>query len=131
MRVDLPLLTGARGARVRFISVGFTWWLDAVGFASDSTGKFAALPPVAGLEVSENPVRGTQVVFSWPAGSGAPVIGVYTFGGDRLVSATLPSGSTEYAWDLTAGSRRVPNGAYLVVLQLDGRVMRRRLFVTR
>ena len=131
VRVDLPLLTGARGARVRFISVGFNWWLDAVGFASDSTGKFAALPPVAGLEVSENPVRGSQVVFSWPAGSGAPVIGVYTFGGERLVSATLPAGSTEYAWDLSAGSRRVPNGAYLVVLQLDGRVMRRRLFVTR
>ena len=131
VRVDLPVLSGARTARVRFISVGFTWWLDAIGFASDSTAAFAALPPVAALEVSENPVHGSQVVFSWPAGSGAPLIGVYTFGGDRLISAVLPPGSTEYAWDLTAGSRRVPNGAYIVLLQLDGRVMRRRLFVTR
>jgi zinc carboxypeptidase len=131
VRVDLPSLSGARGARVRFVSVGFTWWLDAVGFASDSTAAFAALPPVATLEVSENPVHGSQVVFSWPAGTGPPLIGVYTFGGDRLVSAVLTPGSTEYAWDLTAGSRRVPNGAYVVVLQLDGRVLRRRLFVTR
>jgi hypothetical protein len=131
VRVDLPSLGNARGARVRFISVGFTWWLDAIGFASDSTVAFAALPPVAALEVSENPVHGSQVVFSWPAGSGSPMIGVYTFGGDRLVSAVLTPGSTEYAWDLTAGQRRVPNGAYVVVLQLDGRVLRRRLFVTR
>ena len=131
VRVDLPTLDGARGARVRFISVGFTWWLDAVGFASDSTAAFAALPPVAALELSENPVHGSQVVFSWPVGTGAPLIGVFTFGGDRLVSAVLTPGSTEYAWDLTTGSRRVPNGAYLVVLQLDGRVLRRRLFVTR
>jgi hypothetical protein len=131
VRVDLPTLDGARGARVRFVSVGFTWWLDAVGFASDSTAAFAALPPVAALELSENPVHGTQVVFSWPAGTGAPLIGVFTFGGDRLVSAVLAPGSTEYAWDLTTGSRRVANGAYIVVLQLDGRVLRRRLFVTR
>lgn len=131
VRVDLPTLAGARGARVRFISVGYTWWLDAVGFASDSTAAFEALPPVASLEVSENPVKGSQVVFSWPAGTGAPQIGVYTFGGDRLVSAVLTPGSTEYAWDLTTGSRRVPNGAYVVVLQLDGQVLRRRLFVTR
>jgi hypothetical protein len=131
VRVDLPTLDGARGARVRFISVGFTWWLDAVGFASDSTAAFAALPPVAALELSENPVHGSQVVFSWPVGTGAPLIGVYSFGGDRLVSTVLTPGSTEYAWDLTAGSRRVPNGAYIVVLQLDGRVLRRRVFVTR
>lgn len=131
VRVDLPALSGARAARVRFISVGFTWWLDAVGFASDSTAAFAALPPVAALELSENPVHGSQVVFSWPVGTGSPMIGVYTFGGDRLVSAVLTPGSTEYAWDLTAGARRVPNGAYVVVLQLDGRVLRRRLFVTR
>ena len=131
VRVDLPTVPGTRGARVRFISVGFTWWLDAVGFASDSTAAFAALPPVAALELSENPVHGSQVVFSWPAGTGAPLIGVYTFGGDRFISAVLTPGSTEYAWDLTTGSRRVPNGAYIVVLQLDGRVLRRRLFVTR
>ncbi len=133
VRVDVPAVALAPAARVRFVATGggFTWWVDAVGFASDSTGMFAALPPVAVLEVSENPVRGTQVVFSWPAGSGAPRLGVYSFTGERLVSATLAPGSTEYAWDLLAGSRRVANGAYLVVLELDGQVSRRRLFVTR
>ncbi|MGH7615288.1 MAG: M14 family zinc carboxypeptidase [Gemmatimonadales bacterium] len=131
VRVDLPAVAHTPAARVRFVSTGFTWWLDAVGFASDSTGLFAAQPPVASLEVSENPVRGAQVVFSWPVGSGAPRVGVYSFTGERLLSATLTPGSTEYAWDLTAGSRRVSNGAYLVVLELDGNVSRRRLFVTR
>ena len=131
MRVDLPTLSDARGARVRFVSVDFTWWVDAVGFASDSTAAFLTLPPPAALEVSENPVRGNQVWISWPAGVGTPRLGIYTFTGERLVSTTLPLGTTEYDWDLTAGWGRVPNGAYLVVLELDGRVSRRRLFVTR
>jgi len=68
---------------------------------------------------------------SWPAGTGAPRLGVYTLTGARLLQATLAPGDTEYAWDLTAGGRAVPNGAYLVTLELDGRVLRRRLFVTR
>ena len=131
VRVDLPTLAGAPAARVRFVSSGFAWWVDAVGFASDTTQAFASLAPAAALEVSENPVRGTQVVISWPAGTGAPRIGVYTFTGKRLVSTTLAPGSDEYAWDLTSGHGPVPSGAYLVVLELDGRVYRRRLFVTR
>jgi hypothetical protein len=131
IRVDLPQLAGARGAQVRFVSVGFSWWLDAVGLASDSTAALDSLASPPALDVSENPVRGTQVVMSWPAGSGAPRLGVYTFTGSRLLQATLPPGATEYAWDLTAAGRSVPNGAYLVILELDGRVLRRRLFVTR
>jgi len=131
VRLDLPLLTGARGARVRFVPVGFTWWVDAVGFASDSTGAFLSLAPPAELALSENPVRGNQVWISWPAGTGAPRLGIYTFTGERLIATTLPAGTIEYAWDLTAGSHRIANGAYLVVLELDGRVSRRRVFVTR
>jgi hypothetical protein len=131
VRVDLPQLAGARSGRVRFISANFTWWLDAVGFASDSTLSLDSLAPPEALEVSENPVHGGQVVISWPAGSGAPRVGVYTFTGSRLLQATLNPGATEYAWDLTAGGRPVVNGAYLVILELDGHVLRRRLFVTR
>jgi hypothetical protein len=131
VRVDLPQLTGARAARVRFVSVGYTWWLDAVGFASDSTAALDSLAPPAALEVSENPVRGGQVVISWPAGTGAPRLSIFTFTGSRLLQTALGAGATEFAWDLSAGGRLVPNGAYLVVLELDGRVMRRRLFVTR
>lgn len=131
VRVDLPQLAGARAARVRFISASFTWWLDAVGLASDSTVALDSLAAPLALEVSENPVRSGQVVISWPAGTGAPRLGVYTFSGSRLLQATLNPGATEYAWDLTAGGRAVINGAYLVILELDGRVRRRRLFVTR
>jgi hypothetical protein len=131
VRVDLPTLAGAGAARVRFLSSSFPWWLDAVGLASDTTVAFAALAPVAGVELSENPVRSSQVVVSWPPGTGSPRIGVYAFTGKRLVSVTLAPGSDEYAWDLSAGGRPVSSGAYLVVLELDGRVYRRRLFVTR
>jgi hypothetical protein len=131
VRVDLPTLAGASAARVRFVSSGFPWWVDAVGFATDTTQAFATLAPVAALELSENPVNSAPVVFSWPTGTGSPRIGVYTFTGKRLLSETLAAGTDEYAWDLTAGGSLVPPGAYLVVLELDGRVYRRRLFVTR
>jgi hypothetical protein len=76
-------------------------------------------------------VLGSPVVISWPAGTGAPRLGIYSFTGARLLQTSLGPGATEYAWNLSAGGRAVTNGAYLVVLELDGRVLRRRLFVTR
>ena len=43
--------------------------------------------------------------------------------------------TNEYVWDLTlgggGGARRVVNGAYIVVVDVDGRRYRRRLFVAR
>ncbi|HJQ65333.1 MAG TPA: M14 family metallopeptidase [Gemmatimonadales bacterium] len=131
LRVDVPQLEGARAARIRFVSESYPWWVDAVGIASDSTVALDSLAAPAALEVSENPVRSALVWVSWPAGTGAPRLGIYTFAGARLVEAALAPGTTEYAWDLTAGGRTVTNGAYLVVLELDGHVLRRRLFVTR
>lgn len=101
------------------------------GFGCDGGGALAVQAQSPGIEVSENPVRSSSVVISWPAGTGAPRLGVYTFVGKRLVSVQLAPGSQEYAWDLTAGGRAVAPGAYLLVLELDGRVYRRRLFVTR
>jgi hypothetical protein len=131
VRINLPTLGRAPAAQVRFVSSGFQWWLDAIGWASDTTELFATLPPVTGVELSENPVRGSQVVISWPAGTGFPRVEIFTFTGKRLVSEALTPGAVEYAWDLTAAGRPVPSGAYLVVLELDGHVYRRRLFVTR
>jgi hypothetical protein len=131
VRVDLPQLDGARGARVRFVSRSFTWWLDAVGFASDSTLLFRTAPPVGTLEVSENPVRGTQVVFAWPASSGSALVRVFSFLGEQLASATVPAPNNEYAWDLTARGRALPNGAYIVLVEVDGRRYQRRLYLAR
>ncbi len=130
VRVDLPGAAGARGARVRFVSQDFTWWVDAVGFATDSTRAFESLAVAGTAEVSENPVRGNQVVISWPAGTGATRVGIYSFAGERLVSATVAPPTNEYVWDLTAGGR-VVNGAYIVVVEVGGQVFRQRLFVTR
>lgn len=131
VRVDLPLAANARGARLRFVARDFVWSVDAVGFATDSTLSFQAVAPVGDLEVSENPVRGSQVVFAWPASSGAASVGVYSYLGERLVAATVAAPNNEYAWDLTVRGRPVANGAYLVVVDVNGRRYRRRLFVTR
>ena len=131
VRVDLPAAAGAAGARVRFVDHGLPWWLDAVGVATDSTAAFQLIAAAGGADVSENPVKGDQVVISWAAGAAPARVGIYTFTGERLIATTVAPPNNEYVWDLTAGGRRMPNGAYLVVVQVDGRVFRRRLFLTR
>jgi hypothetical protein len=134
VRVDLPQAAGRRGARVRFISEqSFQWSLDAVGFATDATSAFLQLAAAGSAEVSENPVRSDQVVVSWPASAGiAPaLVSVFAFTGERLHQASVAAPSNEYVWDLTTGSRRVVNGAYIVVVEVDGQRYRRRLFVAR
>lgn len=99
-------------------------------------GGAAALPaqlPV--VEVSENPVRGNQVVVSWPppAGTGDARVSIFSFSGERLHQATVAAPNNEYVWDLTigGGARRVVNGAYIIVVDVDGHRYRRRLFVAR
>ena len=135
MRVDLPLAGGRRGGRVRFISQhDFVWGLDAVGFATDASTAFQLLAGPGNAEVSENPVRSDQVVISWPppAGSGTARVAIYGFSGERLHQASVAPPTNEYVWDLTVGgTRRVVNGAYIVVVEVDGRRYRRRLFVAR
>ena len=96
-----------------------------------------ALPAAAQLrvvEVSENPVRSDQVVISWPTpATGDARLSVFSFTGERLFQATVPGPTNEYVWDLTfrGGSRRVVNGAYIIVVDVDGHRYRRRLFVAR
>jgi len=133
MRVDLPQAQGRRGARVRFISENFTWWVDAVGFATDASTAFLQLAAAAGAEVSENPVRSNQVVISWPAATGNATLSVFSFLGERLFQTTVPAATNEYVWDLAigGGARRVVNGAYIIVVDVDGHRYRRRLFVAR
>lgn len=134
VRVDLPQAAGRRGARVRFIAQEqFTWWIDAVGFATDATQSFVQVAAASEADVSENPVRSDQVVISWPMGTGAARLSVFTFTGEQLFQTTIAPPGNEYVWDLTVGggARRVVNGAYIVVVEVDGRRHRRRLFVAR
>ena len=133
MRVELPQAEDRAGARVRFISTQFPWWVDAVGFATDQSSAFEQLAVAADAAVSENPVRGNQVVISWPAGTGPANVSIFSFTGERLFVTTVAAPSNEYDWDLTVhgGSRRVVNGAYIIVVDVDGHRYRRRLFVAR
>jgi hypothetical protein len=131
VRTELPFAAGAAAARVRFISEGLPWRVDAIGIGSDSTAVFQAIAVAGGAELSENPVKGNQVVISWALGASPARIGIYTFTGARLIGLTVPPPSNEFIWDLTAGGRTMPNGGYLVVVEVDGRTYRRRLFVAR
>jgi hypothetical protein len=132
-RVDLPQADDARGARVRFISHNLTWWIDAVGFAVDASAAFVQTSTAAPVELSENPVRGDHVVISWPAASGDARLEIFTFTGERIHSALISPPTSEYDWDLQPGgaTRRVVNGAYIVVVTVGGAHHRRRLFVDR
>ncbi len=88
----------------------------------------------AGAEVSENPVRGNQVVISWPppVATGSARVFVFSFTGEQLFTTTVPPSTNEYVWDLMlGGSRRVVNGVYIIVVDVAGRRYRRRLFVAR
>jgi len=132
VRVDLPQASGVAGARVRFVARGFTWWLDAVGFVTDSSAADQVVAsPVAVLEVSENPVRRGPVVVSWPASSQDARLRIYSFTGVLLVAETVTAPITEFVWDGTAGGRQLPNGAYLVVVETGGRRYRIRVFLAR
>src|SRR3989442_13854291 len=133
MRVDLPQAQGRRGARVRFIAQNFTWWVDAVGFATDASTAFLQLAATAGAEVSENPVRSNQVVISWPVGTGDARLSVFSFIGERLYQTTVAAPTNEYVWDLTigGGARRGVNGAYIIVVGAGWHRYRRRPVVAR
>jgi len=133
VRVELPQAADARGARVRFVSRNLTWWVDAVGLASDISMAFVQTQAASLMEFSENPVRNDQVVISWPVPTPAADanLEVYTFTGERIFTATIAAPSSEYVWDLTLGTRRVVNGAYIIVVDVGGQRYRRRLFVDR
>ena len=95
------------------------------------TAATAQASPGAGAEVSENPVRGNQVVVSWPAATGSARVLVFSFTGEQLFTTTVPPSTNEYVWDLMIGSRRVVNGVYIIVVDVAGHRYRRRLFVAR
>ena len=88
----------------------------------------------APLQFSENPVRSDQVVVSWPTPTGDSHLEIYTFTGERILTATIAAPANEYDWDLTlGGTRRVVNGGYIVVVSVTGGgpAYRRRLFIDR
>ncbi len=77
-------------------------------------------------------MRGDQVVISWPPSTGGARVSVFTFTGEQLFSTTVAASSNEYVWDLgLGGTRRVVNGAYIIVVDTGGHRYRRRLFIAR
>lgn len=83
----------------------------------------------AALSLSENPVRGDRVFFSFRV---APArVGIYTVTG-RLVADLSAAAGLTAEWDLRndEGTLVAP-GVYLIVFEVDGQVYRERLVVLR
>jgi FlgD Ig-like domain len=84
------------------------------------------------LGVSENPVRSSRVYFTWPAAAGDVRLSVFTFNGQLVYRTTVAGNDGQAGWDLTnRDGAPITNGAYVVILEAGGAVLRRRLFVAR
>jgi len=60
-------------------------------------------------------------------------VSVFTFPGEQLPHPTVVAPTNEIFWDLKTGGGATPvvNGAYIIVVDVDGQRYRRRLFVAR
>jgi len=130
------LLTNAARAD-SFAQHPFDGGPDVVPNASWGWGKLsvpAALAAVStglgdAINISENPVRGSSVVFHYPGP--AVRVAIYTFTGAVVRAFTAPPAG-RLQWDLTAADGRpVVDGVYVVVVDQGGSILRRRLFVAR
>jgi hypothetical protein len=127
--VSVPL-PEVPSVRLRFISRDLPVAIDAVHVFGTSDAAFTVAAGEVGL--SENPVRSGQVFFTWAPGAGDARLSVFTLTGLLIYRTTVPGVSGQAVWDLTDTSGRpVANGAYAVILELGGQVLRRRLFVAR
>ena len=82
-----------------------------------------------------NPVHGpAEVHFSLPA-AGQVTLSVFDLGGRqvrRLLAARVDAGPHVTSWDLTdGGGRSVASGMYFVRIDFAGRILTRRLLVSR
>jgi hypothetical protein len=72
------------------------------------------------------------VYLNWAPGAGSARLSVFTFTGALVHRADVAADLGLATWDLTnTAGETVANGAYLVVLELNAEVLRRRLFVAR
>jgi len=124
-------LPAVLGVRLRVYSRELPLAVDAVHvFGTPVVGVAAAA--VGELGVSENPVRSSRVYFTWQAGSGGARLSVFTFNGQLVYRTVVAAGDGQAGWDLTnTGGAAIRNGAYVVILEVGGAVLRRRLFVAR
>lgn len=121
-------LPDAPTVRLRFATHDMPIRIDAVHVFGTGTGLVTTAAGEIGL--SENPVRSGRVFLTWDPGAGDARLSVFTFTGLLVHRATVPGAAGQAVWDLTdRDGRVVANGAYVVVLEVGGQVLRRRLFV--
>lgn len=117
--------------RLRIVASDMVTRVDALHVFGD-VASLARAADSAGIGVSENPVRSSRVFFNWTAGTGDARLSVFTLAGLLVYRVTVSAADGLVAWDLTdVDGRPVRNGAYAVVLEAGGEVLRKRLFVAR
>jgi len=126
--VELPAVPQVR---LHIVASDMLTRVDAIRVFGD-VASLALAADSAGVGVSENPVRSSRVFFSWTAGTGDARLSVFTLAGLLVHRASVSAADGLVAWDLTdVDGRPVRNGAYAVVLEIGGEVLRKRLFVAR
>lgn len=116
--------------RLRVVTHQMPVHLDAVQVFG--TANVALATAAGALGLSENPVRSGRVFLTWDPGAGDARLSVFTFTGLLVHRATVPAAAGQALWDLTdTAGRSVANGAYVVILEVAGQILRRRLFVAR
>jgi Zinc carboxypeptidase len=128
LTVPLP---AALSVRLRVYTRGLPLAVDAVHvFGTPIVGVSATAAGTLG--VSENPVRSSRVYFTWQAEAGEARLSVFTFNGQLVYRTVVTAADGQAGWDLTnTEGTTIRNGAYVVILEIGGVVLRRRLFVAR
>jgi hypothetical protein len=122
---DLPEVPTVR---LRVVTRGMLVRLDAVHVFGSAGAGFTVATGELGL--SENPVRSGRVFFTWDPTVGDARLSIFTFTGLLVYRAAVPAAAGQAVWDLTdLTGGVVANGAYAVILEAGGQVLRRRLFV--
>jgi Zinc carboxypeptidase len=131
-------VTGLAGQTIRvefnasFGTGAPSWWIDEIAVVVHGvTTEVDDGPPRIALRVSENPVRGSTVFFSWPFGAEAGAVLVYDFRG-RLVWRQRTDGAPiggVVTWNIRDSGTQ--NGVYVAIARAGGRAVRLKLFVAR
>ena len=121
---------GVRGKDLLFAfnPAALPWSLDEISVVAHASATTTGPSTTIAILPSENPVRRSDVFFSWPFQTPTGSVRAFDFAG-RLVWKQEVTSGERVRWDLAAN--RVANGVYVIVSQSGGRTVQLKLFVAR
>jgi hypothetical protein len=119
---------GGRALRLEMRAVSMLWRLDEIAVVAHGDVPVPSTAPTV-LAVSANPVRGDDVVFTWPWPGSAGELLVYDFAGRVAWRAVVDAAQTSVRWPVVESGAH--NGVYIAVARSGAALSRRRVFVAR